>query len=124
MSDWAGKRTGLLAGRKESHFVIRRLLFSLLIPFRVSWDEKHQVVSGSWRVSLVLLSFCGGASFLSKPVHPLPSFPQGTAEPLTSSISVDGGGWHSPFWALPPSGLADSGSSSIMAARGWRTHQS
>lgn len=71
VSDWVGKRTGLHAGRKESHFVIRCLLFSLLIPFRVSWDEKHQqIASGSWRVSLTLLPFCCGASFLSKPGAP------------------------------------------------------
>lgn len=41
-----------------------------------------------------------------------------------NAVSVDGDGWHSPSWGFPSSGLADSGSSSIMAARGWRGHQS
>lgn len=38
---WGGERTGVPAGKMESHFVIRCLLFSLLIPFKVSWDGKH-----------------------------------------------------------------------------------
>lgn len=65
---WVGERTGVPAGRKESHFVIRCLLFSLLIPFRVSWEEKHRLsVSGSWRVALILCLFCCRGSFMSKP---------------------------------------------------------
>ena len=51
------------------------------------------------------------------------SIPGAMTEPQPSSISMDRGGCYSPSWGLPSSGLADSGSSSIMAARDWRGHQ-
>lgn len=103
VKNWAGEMLRVPAGTKESHFVIRCLLFSLLIPFRVSWDGKQQqIVSGSWRVALMPFPFCCVASLSPNLKCPPPAFPRATAEPLDLPASADGDGVaHRPGVCLP-----------------------
>lgn len=98
---WVGERTGVLAGRKDSYLVIRCLLLSLLIPFRVSWDRKHQQIVCLLEVNSYSLTLLWKGLIYPKLACPLLLHPA-TAEPLILlHLWMEVGDTHHPGVCLP-----------------------